>query len=226
MRILLVEDDELIAAGIISGLTQHGYHVDHCVTGKQAEAALRSDQFQLLIFDLGLPDGLAIPVIQRLKQQGLSAPILVLTAWDQIDRKVAALDAGADDYMVKPFDLRELEARIRVLVRRQQARTDDVLNYAGVSMDLAQQSVSDQGQALVLTRREWLLLKEFLLNPKRILSRERLESVCYGWDGDIESNTIEVHIHHLRKKTTKDLIRNVRGMGYMLAAESEVDDAN
>jgi two-component system OmpR family response regulator/two-component system response regulator QseB len=196
------------------------------VTGKQAEAALRSDQFQLLIFDLGLPDGLAIPLIQRLKQQGLSAPILVLTAWDQIDRKVAALDAGADDYMVKPFDLRELEARIRVLVRRQQARSDDVLDYAGVSMDLAQQSVSYQGQALVLTRREWLLLKEFLLNPKRILSRERLESVCYGWDGDIESNTIEVHIHHLRKKTNKNLIRNVRGMGYMLAAESEVNDAN
>ena len=226
MRILLVEDDELIAAGIVSGLTQNGYHVDHCVTGKQAEAALRSDQFQLLIFDLGLPDGLAIPLIQRLKQQGLSAPILVLTAWDQIDRKVAALDAGADDYMVKPFDLRELEARIRVLVRRQQARSDDVLDYAGVSMDLAQQSVSYQGQALVLTRREWLLLKEFLLNPKRILSRERLESVCYGWDGDIESNTIEVHIHHLRKKTNKNLIRNVRGMGYMLAAESEVNDAN
>jgi two-component system OmpR family response regulator/two-component system response regulator QseB len=221
MRILLVEDDELIASGIVRGLTDLGYHVDHCVTGKQAEAALHSDQFQLLIFDLGLPDGLAIPLIHRLKQQGLVAPILVLTAWDQIERKVAALDAGADDYMVKPFDLRELEARIRVLVRRQQDRRDDVLEYAGVSMNLAQQSASYQGQDLLLTRREWLLLKEFLLNPKRILSRERLESVCYGWDGDIESNTIEVHIHHLRKKTDKNLIRNIRGMGYMLAADAE-----
>lgn len=224
MRILLVEDDQLIATGIVNGLAQLGYHVDHCVTGKQAEAALRSDQFQLLIFDLGLPDGLAIPLIHKLKQQGLLAPILVLTAWDQIERKVAALDAGADDYMVKPFDLRELEARIRVLVRRQQARTDDLLEYAGVVMDLAQQQVSYQGKPLVVTRREWLLLKEFLLNPKRILSRERLESVCYGWDGDIESNTVEVHIHHLRKKTDKNLIRNIRGMGYMLVAESAHDD--
>lgn len=226
MRILLVEDDDLIASGIVSGLTARGYHVDHCTTGNQAEAALHTDQFQLLIFDLGLPDGLAIPLIQRLKQSGLRSPILVLTAWDQIDRKVAALDAGADDYMVKPFDLRELEARIRVLVRRQQTRSNDVREYAGVSMDLAQQTASYLGQSLLLTRREWLLLKEFLLNPKRILSRERLESVCYGWDGDIESNTIEVHIHHLRKKTDKGLIRNVRGMGYMLAAQSEHADAD
>jgi len=226
MRLLLVEDDPLIASGIVAGLKIQGYHVDHCITGQQAEAAIQSDQFAAIIFDLGLPDGLAIPVIQRLKKQGLSTPILVLTAWDQIERKVAALDAGADDYMVKPFDLRELEARIRALVRRQQTRTHDQLEYGQLRMDLIEQRAEFRGQPLQLTQREWLLLKEFMLHPKRIISREKLESVCYGWEGEIESNTVEVHIHNLRKKTDKQLIRNIRGMGYMLTHEQDRLDAD
>lgn len=216
MRILLIEDDMLIAEGIVAGLTKLGYHVDHCISRQQAESALRTDKFQLLILDLGLPDGLAIPLIEKLKTQGTSAPILVLTAWDDVDKKVAALDAGADDYMVKPFDLRELEARIRVLVRRHQGRQNDKLRWRNLLIDLASHDVYIDERAVPLTRREWLILKEFMLNPKRILSREHLESVVYGWEADVESNAIEVHLHHLRKKLGRDLLRNVRGVGYIL----------
>lgn len=216
MRILLVEDDELIAQGIISGLHKQGYQVEHCSTKRQAESALATDTFQLIIFDLGLPDGVAIPLIHQLKENGLASPILVLTAWDTVDQKLAALNAGADDYVVKPFDLRELEARIRVLVRRQQGRQHDQLQWRTLTMDLATQEVRNDDELVPLTRREWLLLKEFMLNPKRILSREHLESVVYGWESEIESNAIEVHLHHLRKKLGKDLLRNVRGVGYLL----------
>lgn len=216
MRLLLIEDDNLIAEGIVSGLKKLGYHVEHCTTQKQAESALSTDTFQLLILDLGLPDGLAIRFIAKVKSGGLSAPILVLTAWDDVDKKVGALDAGADDYMVKPFDLRELEARIRVLVRRHQGRQSDEIQWRNLTIDLANQDVRVDDEAITLTRREWLLLKEFMLNPKRILSREHLESVIYGWESEVESNAIEVHLHHLRKKLGRNLVRNVRGVGYIL----------
>ncbi|WP_417682852.1 response regulator [Pseudidiomarina aquimaris] len=216
MRLLLVEDDTLIAEGIVTGLKKLGYHVDHCVSQRQAESALSTDTFQLLILDLGLPDGLAIPLIAKLKSRGLPTPILVLTAWDDVEKKVAALDAGADDYVVKPFDLRELEARIRVLVRRHQGRQSDAIHWRNLTMDLASHDVRVDNDIVDLTRREWLLLKEFMLNPKRILSREHLESVLYGWEAEIESNAIEVHLHHLRKKLGRDLLRNVRGVGYIL----------
>lgn len=216
MRVLLVEDDELIAQGIVQGLKQKGYQVEHCTTGRQAEVAFDTDHFEAAIFDLGLPDGLAVPLIKRLKSRGLSVPILVLTAWDDIDTKLAALDAGADDFVTKPFDLREIEARLRVITRRQQQRTDDILSAGPVQMDLANQSVCYQQQSIILTKREWLLLKEFMLHPQRILGREHLESVCFGWDSEVESNAIEVHIHNLRKKFYKELIRNVRGVGYRL----------
>lgn len=216
MRLLLVEDEPLIADGIISGLQKQGYQVEHCLTRKQAESALSTDTFELMVLDLGLPDGLAIPLIGYVRQQNIALPILILTAWDTIEQKVAALNAGADDYMVKPFDLRELEARIRVLVRRQQGRANDQLQWGSITMDLASQGVTVNHEAVALTRREWLVLKEFMLHPNRILSREHLESVVYGWDSDVESNAIEVHLHHLRKKLGKNVLRNVRGVGYLL----------
>lgn len=216
MRLLLVEDEQLIADGIVTGLQKQGYQVEHCLTRKQAESALATDTFELIVLDLGLPDGLAIPLISHVRQLGIALPILILTAWDTIEQKVAALNAGADDYMVKPFDLRELEARIRVLVRRQQGRQNDQLQWRGITMDLVNQGVTVQGDIIALTRREWLVLKEFMLHPNRILSREHLESVVYGWDSEVESNAIEVHLHHLRKKLGKDVLRNVRGVGYLL----------
>ncbi|WP_258807518.1 response regulator [Pseudidiomarina sp. CB1] len=225
MRLLLIEDDRLIAEGIVSGLKKLGYHVEHCTTQNQATSALSTDTFQLLILDLGLPDGLAIPFIAKVKSAGLDAPILVLTAWDDVDKKVAALDAGADDYMVKPFDLRELEARIRVLVRRHQGRQSDELQWRNLTIDLATQDVRVDDEVVTLTRREWLLLKEFMLNPKRILSREHLESVLYGWDSEVESNAIEVHLHHLRKKLGRTLLRNVRGVGYILNQDYQGKEA-
>lgn len=220
MRLLLVEDDQEIASGVIERLSRMGYNVEYCVTGSQAKQALSTDEFALAIFDLGLPDGIAIPTIRSVRQKGLTLPILVLTAWDQIETKVDALNAGADDYMVKPFDVRELEARIRALVRRNHARQTDVLAIADISLDLTNYQCEYKGEPVDLTQREWLLLKEFMLNPNRILTKDHLEAVCYGWDSEVESNALEVHIHHLRKKFDRSLIRTVRGMGYQLSKGS------
>lgn len=219
MRILLVEDDELLARGMITRLKHMGYQPEHCTTGKQALQAAQAGSFALMILDLGLPDGFALDLIRQLRQQGVSMPILVLTAQSQLDTKLTALNSGADDYLVKPIDVLELEARIRVLSRRQQQRTDDSLQLAGISLNLHNHQCQFQQQDVNLTRREYLLLKEFMLKPDRILSRQQLEELSYGWDGDTESNAIEVHIHNLRKKLSAEVIKTVRGVGYMLVSQ-------
>ncbi|MBC3767556.1 response regulator [Neptunicella marina] len=216
MRILLVEDDKDVAAGIIQGLEQQGYKVEHCANCAQTKAALSTDKFGAAIFDLGLPDGESMPLIKQIKSEPEAMPIIVLTAWDDIEKKLTALNMGADDYVVKPFDIRELEARIRVVVRRSQARQNDQISHGLLSIDLNNHSCEFDGHSIMLTQREWLLLKEFMLNKKRVLTREHLESLCFGWDGDTESNVLEVHIHKLRKKISKDVIRTVRGVGYLL----------
>lgn len=219
MRILLVEDDELLAQGMVTRLKRMGYQPEHCTTGKQALLAAQDSSFSLMILDLGLPDGFALDVIKQLRQQGVSMPILVLTAQSQLDIKLTALNSGADDYLVKPIDVLELEARIRVLSRRQQQRTDDNLQLAGISLNLHNHQCSFRQQDISLTRREFMLLKEFMLKPDRILSRQQLEELSYGWDGDTESNAIEVHIHNLRKKLSAEVIKTVRGVGYMLVSQ-------
>ncbi|HAW92980.1 MULTISPECIES: response regulator [unclassified Arsukibacterium] len=218
MRILLVEDDELLAKGMITRLKRMGYQVEHCSTGKQATSAAEDNSFSMMILDLGLPDGFALHLIGRFRKAGISMPILVLTAQGQLDSKLTALNSGADDYLVKPVDVLELEARIRVLLRRQQQRTDDVLELAGICLNLQNNQCTFQQQYLSLTRREFMLLKEFMLKPDRILSRQQLEELSYGWDGDTESNAIEVHIHNLRKKLNSEVIKTVRGIGYMLVS--------
>lgn len=219
MRILLVEDDELLAKGMVTRLKRMGYQPEHCTTGKQALQAAQDDSFGLMILDLGLPDGFALDLIRQLRQQAVSMPILVLTAQSQLDTKLTALNSGADDYLVKPIDVLELEARIRALCRRQQQRTDDSLQLAGISLNLHNHQCQFQQQDVSLTRREYLLLKEFMLKPDRILSRQQLEELSYGWDGDTESNAIEVHIHNLRKKLSPEVIKTVRGIGYMLVSQ-------
>lgn len=216
MRLLLVEDDLLLAQGIVSALAKYGYTVEHCTSGRQAEMALRTETFDVLLFDLGLPDGSAVPLIAKLKRNQLMTPVLVLTAWDQIETKLDALNAGADDYVVKPFDIRELEARVRVLLRRSQSRPNEVMEFHGLTLDLASHQCRYQDQDIHLTRREFILLQEFMGHPQRVLSKEHLESVVYGWNTEIESNTVEVHIHNLRKKIDKRLIKTIHGMGYML----------
>lgn len=219
MRILLVEDDELLAQGMITRLKRMGYQPEHCTTGKQAMLAATDNNFALIILDLGLPDGFALEIIAQLRQAAITIPILVLTAQSQLETKLAALNSGADDYLVKPIDVLELEARIRVLCRRQQQRTDDRLHLAGISLNLQNHQCQFQQRDVTLTRREFMLLKEFMLKPDRILSRQQLEELSYGWDGDNESNAIEVHIHNLRKKLSADVIKTVRGVGYMLVSQ-------
>jgi len=220
MRLLLLEDDKILAEGIIIGLTRMGYVVEHAINLSQAESALKTDQFELAIFDLGLPDGNAIQLIKKLRKVGSQLPILVLTAWDDIDTKVSALNEGANDYVVKPFELRELEARIRVQVRKANHQLNDVIQCGELSVDLASQQCRFHSQVINLTRLEWLVLKQLALHLGKIVSKEQLESACYGWNGDNESNSLEVHIHHLRKKLDPRLITTVRGLGYRLQEES------
>ena len=218
MRILLVEDDELLARGMVTRLKHMGYQPEHCTTGKQALQAAQASSFELMILDLGLPDGFALDLIRQLRQSGVSMPILVLTAQSQLDTKLTALNSGADDYLVKPIDVLELEARIRLLSRRQKQRTNDSLQLAGINLNLHNHQCQFQQQDVSLTRREFMLLKEFMLKPDHILSRQQLEELSYGWDGENESNAIEVHIHNLRKKLNPEVIKTVRGVGYMLVS--------
>jgi DNA-binding response OmpR family regulator len=216
MRILLVEDDLALAKGMITSLKRMGYQPEHCTNGKQALQALADSIFSLLILDLGLPDGFAIAVLKALRKAGKTLPVLVLTAQDDIDIKLAAFNNGADDYVVKPVDVLELEARIRALSRRHAPRRDDMLCVADVTLDIGNLQCTHREQSVTLTRREFMLLKDFMLQPDRILSRRQLEELCHGWDGETESNAIEVHIHSLRKKLHPQLIKTIRGVGYML----------
>ena len=222
MRILLIEDDQLLALGIITALKRMGYQLEHCTTGLHTKQALLNGEFALMILDLGLPDGSAVPLIKSIRKNGHNLPILVLTAQDQIEIKLAALNNGADDYLVKPTDVREIEARIRVLVRRSSERKDDILFVSSLRLDLQTHECEYNSQSITLTKREFLLLKEFMMNPNRILSRQYLDELSYGWEGEIDSNATEVHIHHLRKKLSNDLFRTVIGIGYMLVEEYDV----
>lgn len=221
MRILLVEDDLLLADGIITGLQRQHYNVEHCTKGSQMLAALDVSEFGIVILDLGLLDGSSLPLIAKLRKSGNATPILVLTALDDIETKLKALNAGADDYMNKPFDLRELEVRLRVVARRNQSRCGDLLFVAGIKLNLENQYCEFNGKEITLTKREYLLLKEFMQHPNKIRTRQHLEELSYGWDGEVDSNAIEVHIHHLRKKFHSSILRTFRGVGYMLVSSYE-----
>lgn len=216
MRILLVEDDLDLADGIRVALKPEGYTVDWLQDGVSALHALSSESFDLVLLDLGLPrlDGLQLLKQLRLAKNPL--PVLILTARDATHDRIAGLDAGADDYLVKPFDLAELKARMRALLRRSLGRAQPLLEYRGISLDPANQAVSFNGQALVLPRKEFLLLHELIAQPGRVLTRDKLQQVLYGWDEEVESNALEVHIHHLRKKFFPELISTVRGVGYLV----------
>lgn len=221
MRILLVEDDLLLADGIVTGLSRLHYKTEHCTRGAQLFPALKTSEFGAVILDLGLLDGSSLPLIAQLRRHGQTVPVLVLTALDDIDIKLQALNAGADDYLCKPFDLRELEVRLRVLARRHQDRTDDELQVSGIRLNLVNQRCQYAGEDVTLTNREYLLLKEFMQHADKIRSRALLEELCYGWDGDIDSNAIEVHIHNLRKKFGSAFIKTIRGVGYMLVSRHD-----
>ncbi len=216
MRILLVEDDEALGEGIRVALKPEHYTVDWARDGASALHALTHEDFGLAILDLGLPRMDGLEVLRRLRAAANPIPVLVLTARDATADRIAGLDAGADDYLVKPFDVDELNARIRALLRRSENRAQPALHYRDVSLDPVAQQVSYRGQPVALQRKEFLLLHELLAQPGRVLTRDRLQQVLYGWDEEAESNALEVHIHHLRKKLFPELIRTVRGVGYLV----------
>lgn len=216
MRLLLVEDDAMIGESLRQGLRQDGYTVDWVQDGRAAETALTDPAYALVLLDLGLPkkDGLAL--LQGLRAHGNRVPVLILTARDAIADRVRGLDAGADDYLVKPFSLEELGARIRALLRRQAGRAEPVVQVGAVTLDPATRSVTHEGRPVALSAREYALLEALLARPGAVLSRAQLEEKLYGWGQEVESNTVEVYIHALRRKLGPSFIKNVRGVGYMV----------
>jgi DNA-binding response OmpR family regulator len=214
MRILLAEDDNMLGDGLRAGLRQQGYQVDWVRDGLAAEREMVSGEYQAAVLDLGLPFKSGLEVLQSLRLKKVSLPILVLTARDAVPDRIKGLDLGADDYVLKPVDLFELGARLRSLVRRAHGQTQDLINCDDLQMNLSARQVSLHGLAVTLSTREFDLLHVLLLNMGRVLSREQLEQQLYSWGCEVESNAIEVHIHHLRKKLRPDLIQTVRGVGY------------
>jgi two-component system OmpR family response regulator/two-component system response regulator QseB len=216
MRILLAEDDPLLGDGLRAGLRQQGFQVDWVRDGEAAQRELRTEPYAAAVLDLGLPlkDGLA--VLADARGAGLTLPVLVLTARDAVRDRIRGLDLGADDYVLKPVDLGELAARLRALVRRAHGQPQERLQAHGVVLDPACRSAMRQGQAVTLSAREFDLLHALMLNVGRVLSREQLEQHLYSWGQEVESNTIEVHVHHLRRKLGSGLIQTVRGVGYVL----------
>ncbi len=215
MRILLVEDDELLGDGVRAGLSQDGYTVDWLRDGEAAQRALRSESFDIIVLDLGLPKMSGLALLQHVRAEGVSTPVLILTARETVDDRVKGLDSGADDYLTKPFDLDELTARVRALLRRSSGRADTKLVYGNIILDPASHTVTVDGQTVNFPRREFALLHKLLENSGHVLSREQLMQSIYGWEEDVDSNALEVHVHNLRKKLNTTFIRTIRGVGYM-----------
>ena len=216
MHVLLCEDDELIASGIVAGLNAQGLNVDRVATASAAQAMLHAASFDVMVLDLGLPDEDGLKLLQRLRQRGEALPVLVLTARDSVSDRVAGLQAGADDYLLKPFDLRELCARLHTLQRRVAGRTLNIIEHGLLQHDPSTRQTWLAGKAIDLSRREQALLHALLHNPGRVLSSEQLKDSVYGFSDEVESNALNVHIHHLRRKLGGGIIETVRGLGYRL----------
>ncbi len=216
MRLLLVEDDPLLGDAIQIGLRQDGYAIDWIQDGIEAEKALQNERFDLVIMDLNLPGRSGLDLLRGFRARGDDTPVLILTARDATSDRVAGLDAGADDYLVKPFDFPELNARLRALLRRSSGRASPSIRNGPLQLDPAAHRVTLDDRPIDLSQREFAILETLLNNAGRVMSRARIEESIYGWETEVGSNTIEVHIHHLRKKLGKEWIRTVRGVGYMM----------
>ena len=214
MRLLLVEDDPMIGEAIRAGLRREGFTIDWVTDGGSAGQALDTEPFELLLLDLGLPGGDGLQLLETLRGRGSALPVLIITARDAVADRVAGLDAGADDYLVKPFALEELAARIRALLRRKSGRPEPRLEHLGVALDPATHRVTRDGADVALSPREFALLELLLERPGAILSRGQLEERLYGWGEEVESNAVEVHVHGLRRKLGAQFILTVRGVGY------------
>jgi two-component system response regulator QseB len=219
MRLLLVEDDAMIGAGVQTGLRQQAFSVDWVRDARSAEGALGVHTYDALLLDLGLPDASGAEVLRKLRQRGSDIPILIITARDAVSDRVAGLNSGADDYIVKPFDLDELTARIRAVLRRRAGRAEGVIRAGDVTLEPATHRVTLRGKELALSARELALLEALLHRRGAILSRAQLEERIYGWGEEIESNAVEVYVHSLRKKLGTDFIKTVRGVGYLVPNE-------
>ena len=216
MRILIAEDDRLLGEGILAGLKQQGFKAEWVQDGLAAWNALQAEPFSALVLDLGLPKLAGLDLLRRLRAAKSALPVLILTARDTAKDIVSGLDTGADDYLVKPFDLGELSARLRALVRRAAGTSAPILECGALRIDPAARGVEYEGRPVGLAAREFSLLHELALNAGKVLSRSQLESKLYAWGEEVESNALEVHVHHLRRKLAPGLIRTVRGVGYML----------
>ncbi len=212
----MIEDDPLLGQGIQQGLSFDGETLDWLRTGQHALDALASSEFDAMILDLGLPDIDGLQVLSELRQRGHQLPVLILTARDEVSDRVRGLDSGADDYLIKPFDLDELRARIRALLRRQSGSRSPTLSHGEIEVEPASREVRRNGEVVKLSRREYGLLLELLHHPGQVFTRDQLSERLYGWNDEVESNTVEVHIHHLRKKLGSELIKTVRGVGYRI----------
>jgi two-component system OmpR family response regulator/two-component system response regulator QseB len=222
MRILLAEDDALLGDGLRAGLRQRGFRVDWVRSGDVAERELRGQPYEAAVLDLGLPQMDGMEVLAAVRRAGMCLPVLVLTARDAIADRIRGLDAGADDYVIKPVDLDELAARLRALVRRAHGKSQESLAVSDVALDAAGRTVRKAGVPVTLSGREFDLLHIFLLNAGRVLTRDQLEQHLYSWGQEVESNAVEVHIHNLRRKLGHSLIQTVRGVGYILPKDIAV----
>jgi DNA-binding response OmpR family regulator len=219
MRILLVEDDPMIGTAVLDVLRSENYAVDWVRDGLAADSALASEKYDLVLLDLGLPKADGLHVLRSLRARRDTVPVLVATARDAVGDRVAGLDAGADDYIVKPYDTDELLARVRALLRRSAGRGEPVITHKGLELNPATHEASLQGEALNLSPREWALLEPMLRRPGVVFSRAQLEQKLYSWKHEVSSNAVEVYIHGLRKKLGAEFIRTVRGLGYVIPRE-------
>lgn len=218
MRILLVEDDKSLGSLIRNALIKNGDAVDWLQDGQAAVEAMvnGSDKFDIVILDLGLPKIDGLTALQKIRKAGVNTPVMILTARDTVEDRVKGLDSGSDDYLTKPFDLDELSARIRALQRRSMARTEATITYGSIKLDPASHTAMLNDDVVTLSRREFALLQKLMENIGNVLTREALAQTLYGWNEDVDSNTLEVHVHNLRKKFGNDFIRTIRGVGYMI----------
>ncbi len=216
MRLLLVEDDEILGEGLAEGLKMEGYAVDWLTNGKLADEALKLNSYELIVLDLNLPDMEGLDILKALRGRKDETPVMVLTAKDTVPDRVEGLDSGADDFVIKPFELDEVCARLRALARRNEGRSVPNIEYKGIVLDPAAHQVTWNDEKVDLSQKEFEILSFLMGNIGKVISRARLEESLYSWDSDVESNTVEVHIHHLRKKLDPSIIRTVRGVGYII----------
>ncbi len=216
MRLLLVEDDEILGDGLVEGLKMEGYAVDWLTNGKLADEALKLNCYELIVLDLNLPDMEGLDILKALRARKDETPVMVLTAKDTVPDRVEGLDSGADDFVIKPFELDEVCARLRALARRNEGRSVPNIEYKGIVLDPAAHQVTWNDEKVELSQKEFEILSFLMSNIGKVISRARLEESLYSWDSDVESNTVEVHIHHLRKKLDSSIIRTVRGVGYII----------